>query len=288
MLLDINSSAHIIAELAIRSMLYEISAYPSPGLVSPVSTGAHKDMNFYTFLNSCPVLLIPIAVCAQIGAQAANPALIMPDIRKIGIAAEKRMYKATGGVNTQKGHLFLGGIIAAAAGYLLIRQGYLKADDIFSVVAEICSKIVEQDFAQLQKKEVLTRGEQFYIQIGVTGIRGEVEQGLPSIRTFGLPGFYQAREAQLNLNDCIIHTLVALMQQTEDTNIIGRFSLQVLHEIKLRSRAIMKKGGMLTAVGRKAIVEMDRELSRDGISPGGSADLTAATVFIYLLENEFT
>ena len=45
-----------LAECASEAMLFEVSSYPSPGLVSPVSNGSHKDMNYYTFLGSISVL----------------------------------------------------------------------------------------------------------------------------------------------------------------------------------------------------------------------------------------
>ena len=41
-----------IASLAIEAMLYEVSATPKPGLVDRNNCGAHKDMDFFTFMSS--------------------------------------------------------------------------------------------------------------------------------------------------------------------------------------------------------------------------------------------
>ena len=45
----------ILGELATRSILLEVSTYPKPGLVTPFSSGAHRDMDFTLFLKSTAV-----------------------------------------------------------------------------------------------------------------------------------------------------------------------------------------------------------------------------------------
>jgi len=46
----------ILGELATRSILLEVSSHPKPGLVTPFSQGAHRDMNFTLFMKSTAVL----------------------------------------------------------------------------------------------------------------------------------------------------------------------------------------------------------------------------------------
>ncbi|MCS7232755.1 MAG: triphosphoribosyl-dephospho-CoA synthase [Synergistetes bacterium] len=271
-----------IAELALTSMLYEVASYPSPGLVSPFSSGSHKDMDFFIFLKSSSVLFFPIALCAEIGRREELEA-IFGKLRKIGVEAERRMFEVTGGVNTQKGLLFLFGIISASVGYMLGKGESITPEGISMRVREICKGIVEKDLSGLHLKKSLTRGESLYIKYGIKGIRGEVEKGLPTVINYGLPALIEAKKAGLNDNDAIVHTLLAIMQVAEDTNVIGRFSLEALEEVRGKAKNVMSMGGMLTEEGRKAIFEMDEDFKRRGISPGGSADLAAATFFIYLL-----
>ena len=52
----LNEISLIVSSFAIQAMLYEVTCYPSPGLVSPASSGAHKDMDFFTFVDSTSVL----------------------------------------------------------------------------------------------------------------------------------------------------------------------------------------------------------------------------------------
>ena len=53
---NINKVSLAIGSLATQAMLYEVSCFPSPGLISPVSNGSHEDMNYYTFIDSTSVL----------------------------------------------------------------------------------------------------------------------------------------------------------------------------------------------------------------------------------------
>lgn len=279
---EISEPSIRIAELALISMLYEVASYPSPGLVSPFSSGSHRDMDFFTFLRSSSVLFFPMVLCAEVGRRESLKHML-DELRKIGVEAERRMFKFTSGVNTQKGLLFLEGVISASAGHILGKGEKITPERISSTVREICRDLTKRDFSHLSLKDKLTRGEELYLKFGVRGIRGEVEDGLPTVINYGLPAFLEAKRAGLNDNDVMVHTLLAIMGYAEDTNVIGRFSLETLEEVRKRARDIIKVGGMLSEEGRRAILDMDREFRERGISPGGSADLTSATLFIYLL-----
>ena len=45
-----------VAQLACRSLLYEVCVTPKPGLVDRQNSGSHRDMDLFTFLNSAPAL----------------------------------------------------------------------------------------------------------------------------------------------------------------------------------------------------------------------------------------
>ena len=63
----ISKGAFDIAAYAIEAMLCEVAAYPSPGLVSSISKGAHLDMDHYTFIKSTSVLSKYMVLFAQEG-----------------------------------------------------------------------------------------------------------------------------------------------------------------------------------------------------------------------------
>lgn len=73
------------------------------------------------------------------------------------------------------------------------------------------------------------------------------------------------------------------MTLCNDTTIIHRHNPEILEEVKEKAKSIIKLGGMNTAKGRMQINNMSKEFIERNISPGGSADLLAITVFLHLV-----
>ena len=64
----------VIGDLAHEAMLCEVSATPKPGLVDRATNGAHRDMDFFTFLSSATALRCSFDGFARLGAEhAAEP-----------------------------------------------------------------------------------------------------------------------------------------------------------------------------------------------------------------------
>ena len=272
---------------AVEAMLMEAACTPSPGLVDRDNAGAHNDMDFFTFLMSSSALAGSMFRCAAAGYRHDGlPAELLPVLRYIGKDGEAQMLEATNGVNTQKGLLFLLGILTAAAAHTLRRSETVTGEQILDTAAAMTQGIVARELAVLPARQPvrLTAGEKLYLQYGVTGIRGEVERGIPSIREQGLPVLKQALAAGLSLNDALVHTLMSLMTVVEDTTILNRHGMGVLLDVKNQAKRIMSLGGMLSDTGRVKIAELDELFIARNISPGGVADLLAATYFLYLVE----
>ncbi|KGK91520.1 fumarate hydratase [Desulfosporosinus sp. HMP52] len=278
-----------IASLAVQAILYEASCHPSPGLVSATSTGAHSDMDYFTFLDSASALISPLIQCAQAGLSTESPKEIFQTIRSIGQLGERRMFAKTRGVNTHKGTLFLLGICCAAAGKVLYSGAGFSS--LRSIIQDMTEGLVEVELSarnqELENKDPtkLTHGERLYLTHKVEGIRGEVQRGLPIVFDIALNVYKENHD--LSLNSRLIQTLVTIMQFCEDTNILHRHSLETLREVQERANKIIALGGMKTPAGSKAIEEMDKDFCQRMIGPGGSADLLGVTVFVALLEEFF-
>ena len=99
-----------IGRLALEAMLVEVSVTPKPGLVDRNNSGAHRDMDFFTFMKSAASLGESFVNFAEEGraggVKGIPPAEIFPAVRQIGIEAERRMFRATEGINTHKGEIF--------------------------------------------------------------------------------------------------------------------------------------------------------------------------------------
>jgi triphosphoribosyl-dephospho-CoA synthase len=284
---SVNDNCINIASLAVQAMLYEVSCAPSPGLVSQTSSGAHTDMDYFTFLDSVTSLINPLIHCTEAGFSSSPTPEIFNQLRLIGKLGEQQMFDKTSGVNTHKGMHFLLGVCCAAAGKALFDGK--RFSSLQSIIKDMTSGLVERELSSglvefgNAGKLALTNGEKLFLHYKVEGIRGEVQNGLPTVFDFSL-GFYKANQG-LSQNFRLVQTLLAIMQFCEDTTILHRHSLETLKEVQGKAKQILSIGGVTTVPGLKAIEEMNEEFSSRNISPGGSADLLGVTVFLHLLED---
>lgn len=283
--INLTPEAFKIGEAAILGMLYEVSASPSPGLVSPHSTGVHRDMDFFTFMRSSSSIAYAMYLCAQIGMDC-PVGLILKTIRSIGINAEKNMFKATRGVNTHRGFLFLGGLVCAAAGYCVQTSMELNRGNISTACINICDGIVDRELKKLKKTDKLSNGERLYIENGLTGVRGEVESGLPTVLEIGLPMYEDALYYNLPTPEALCHSLMGIMTRVEDTTVVNRCGLEGLMFMRRLAEIAVEIGGMRTVEGKEFIHDLERVFEESNISPGGAADLLAITVMIHKLEEK--
>lgn len=281
--IKLTPKAFKIGEAAILGMLYEVSASPSPGLVSPYSSGVHRDMDFFTFMRSSSSIAYAMYLCAQIGMDYQIDE-ILKNIRCIGIDAEKNMLKATVGVNTHRGFLFLGGLVCAAAGYCVQTSRELNRNNISSICSNICIGMVDRELKELKHKEKLSNGERLYIEHGLTGVRGEAEGGLPTVLEVGLPMYEEGIYYNLPTGEALCHSLMGIMTKVEDTTVVNRCGTEGLAFMRKLAGISVEIGGMKTVEGKEFIHDLDSVFNENNISPGGAADILAITVMIHELE----
>ena len=284
----IDDVSWFIGETILTGMLLEVASYPKPGLVSSVSQGAHNDMNILTFMLSSSAISSSFVLFAKAGMECRGDLeSLFNSIRKTGIHFEKKLLKSTGNINTQRGILFAGGVFAAAAGYSYSVLNKHSIDDIFSTTAQMNSGISKKELnlEVLHSKKNLTAGEKLFLNYGTLGIRGEVENGFPSVRIKGLPSLYEAIQKGCRLNDCLVHSLINLMTCVEDSTILWRKGPDALAMIKESAWDILLSGSIYTEAGRDKIRRLNDICIRENISPGGSADLLTITISAYLLVN---
>ncbi len=271
-----------IAQFSVRALLYEVNVTPKPGLVDRANAGSHRDMDIFTFAASAGALYPYYYRCAQIGLETA-PLAAPETFAALGAAgrmAEGEMLEATGGVNTHKGAIFSLGVLAAAAG----RIGGLEripSDRILAECRAMTAGLTAADFAGLTGDTAVTAGQRLYLQFGLTGVRGEAEQGFPLVSLHGLPKLREGIAAGLSLNDAGRASLLSIMAHNTDTNILHRGSMDVLERVKQSASALLEREPFPSAA---SVTALDEELIRENISPGGSADLLALCFFLYFLE----
>lgn len=258
-----------VGQYLTQAILLEVSTHPKPGLVTRLSNGAHKDMSIFTFMMSSAVL-----------SKAFN------DLQDIGQAHRgtlAELLRVTKGVNTQRGILFAGGIVSAVSGYAM-NMG-LSRDALLPLIKEMAAGLVARELKNLDHA-AMTAGEKLYYKYGITGIRGEVENGFPSVVNYGLPALEDAFDKGATINDALVHALIALMTVVEDSNVIWRTDYDTLLEVQRIAKNILSLGSVFAEKGRMAIAETERYFLQRHISPGGSADLLSVAITLYLLEHK--
>lgn len=276
----ISHEAFVIAGYAIEAMLCEVAAYPSPGLVSSVSKGAHRDMDHYTFIKSASILSKYMVLFSEEGYSNKTPSEIFKAIRAIGIDAESEMFEGTKGVNTHKGMIFLLGISCAAVTKAIYHKR--SFGEIQGIIKQMTKGLVQEELSSMDKEKATSHGEKLYLKHKVEGIRGQVERGIPLVFDYSLEVYKENKD--LELNDRLIHTLLCIMKYCEDSNIIHRHSMDTLKNVQQKATKVISLGGMTTQIGKATIETLNKEFIKDYISPGGSADLLAVTVFFNSVE----
>ena len=273
-----------VGQYLTQAILLEVSTHPKPGLVTRLSNGAHKDMSIFTFMMSSAVLSKAFNDLQDIGqAHRGTLAELFCKLRSYGVGAEAELLRVTKGVNTQRGILFAGGIVSAVSGYAM-NMG-LSRDALLPMIKEMAAGLVARELKNLDHA-AMTAGEKLYYKYGITGIRGEVENGFPSVVNYGLPALEDAFNKGATINDALVHALISLMTVVEDSNVIWRTDYDTLLEVQRIAKNMLSLGSVFTEKGRMAIAETERYFLQRHISPGGSADLLSVTITLYLLEHK--
>lgn len=274
-----------ISSLAMEGILFEVSATPKPGLVDRNNAGAHKDMDYFTFMSSAAALHDTFDIFVRLGWEYRNEPIesLLQSLRCVGVKAEHRMFAFTNGVNTHKGMIFTLGILCGCAGWAIGKMP-LSTVNLSRLAARMCKGICMREYTDLEHKTTLTKGERMYLKYGCTGVRGEVEQGYPTVIQI-LPIYSKLRSVDICINDALVQTLLHLIADTCDTNILSRHDMQTALFARQCAKEALRLGGIFTEQGKESIENMDQVFIERYISPGGCADLLAVTHFIYSIEN---
>lgn len=279
--------ANTCSGCACRALLYEVCTTPKPGLVDRVNNGSHNDMDIYTFIDSSAVLtpyfrdfvLTGIQYCQDESQQ------LFERIRYLGMLAEDDMLVATGNVNTHKGLIFSLGVICSAIGYLFANETELDIDSILELCKKMTCEVVNNDFSEVNLINSKTNGEKLFAQYGITGIRGEVASGFSSIRNYGLPVLKSLIKQGFSLNDAGALTLLNLIANIKDTNIISRSDIKTQEHVQFEIKTLIETQ-KIENVHLDILREIDKQFIELNISPGGCADLLAITLMLYFIENK--
>ena len=267
-----------ISSFALRAILQEISLTPKPGLVDKFSSGSHSDMDYQTFINSSAAISVWFEelVRAGLNFQEDDLTKALPVIRNIGLKMEAAMFEETGNINTQKGIIFLMGLSLFATGKLYQESDVFEPGRFRGIIRDICQNLVRKEL-NVDFGRQGSHGEIVFQKYGFSGARGEAESGFETVFEKGLPML----AGMVELSDqSLINCFLVLASSSNDTNILYRGGPEDLVSFQALCKNALDH---FTNENYAAIREF---CQRRNISPGGSADLLAVSIFLWLVMNQ--
>ena len=269
---------YIIAHLATQALQAELDTTPKPGLVDKDNNGAHRDMDYALMQRSIDTLHPYFVKLALLGCADTLPT--HTSIRDIGIEAEKAMLSATNGVNTHKGALFSMGLAVVAAAHeerkiaaneeQILKERNGGEDVLVSLqttIKALAASFPDTNGTHGSKAKLLSKG--------TTAIKGALDnarEGYEMLFAEWLPFYIERRKER---DAYTLHkTLLRIMCDLDDTNVIYRTDLATAEEVKQEARALLDN------FSETALKDMDRHYTTQNISPGGAADMLSLTIFI--------
>lgn len=284
---------YIIAHLATQALQAELDTTPKPGLVDKDNNGAHRDMDYALMQRSINTLHPYFVKLALLGCADALPSHTA--IRDAGIEAEKAMLSATNGVNTHKGALFSMGLAVVAAAHeerkiaaneeQILKERNGGEDVLVSLqttIKALAASFPDTSGTHGSKAKLLSKG--------TTAIKGALDnarEGYEMLFAEWLPFYIERRKEH---DAYTLHkTLLRIMCDLDDTNVIYRTNLATAEEVKQEARALLDSFSKAHTAEDKekriaaellALKDMDKRYTARNISPGGAADMLSLTIFI--------
>ena len=261
-----------IGSLAIRALYRELALSRKPGLVSPTDSGSHQDMDFHTFMRSLESLRDYFPEITRVGA--ASPSF--EPLRQLGVAAEAKMLQATGGINTHRGAIFNIGLLCAAAGAMHAEGRRLSAADVCAEAARRWGGAIEGAANPASH----SHGAEMARRYGSGGARREAAYGFPATVDLGLPAYREALCRTADPERAALQCLFTLIAHVEDTNLLWRGGPEGLAFAQRRALEFLAIGGVTADDWEELARRIHAEFIARDLSPGGSADLLAVTLFL--------
>lgn len=272
---------YIIAHLATRALHAELYTTPKPGLVDKDNNGAHRDMDHALMSRSIRAIHPYFVRLALLGFAADMPS--HDDIVKTGIEAERAMFEATNGVNTYKGALFSMGLAVVAAAGKAWQGCSITPQTLSAAISKLAFAFPDTKGTHGSKAKQTAASETATFK----GALDNAREGYPMLFNDWLP-FY----ANLSKNGephALHLTLLRIMCDLDDTNIVYRTSLAMMKQVKEESRDVLSRWSEATHGTPQTdgdtnldtiLGDMNRSFVQRNISPGGSADMLSLVVFI--------
>jgi triphosphoribosyl-dephospho-CoA synthase len=299
-----------LARLATRALIAEAELTPKPALVDRRGSGAHRDLTLASMRRSAHAIEPFFAEMAEAAASAPEQQptrALREQLAEIGRRAERAMLDATGGSNAHRGAIWALGLLTASAS--LERTSHashasrtsqtsprlhatinpvdapgVRARDSVRRIARTAAAIAA--FPDRAAPTRVSHGLLVERAYGVSGARGEAQRGFPHVIDVALPMLHRRLREGCADDVARLDALLAIMSRLDDTCLLHRGGPAALAAAQRGAQAALRAGGTATEAGMRQLLALDATLLRLNASPGGSADLLSAALFLDAVETE--
>src|SRR5260221_2628565 len=271
---DRSRVATYLASLAVRALIEEAELTPKPALVDERGPGAHTDLSLTLMKSSAHCLRPGFEVMALASFRQIPGRTLREDLGTIGRWAEQSMLLTTGGANAHRGAIWTLSLLVSAAA-----MGATSPDAVAYRARQVACL---PDWSAPKQQ---SNGSRVIQRYKVSGARGQAQAGFPHVITIGLPILHRSRQEGSSETQARLDALLAIMASLDDTCLLHRGGLAALNRAQTGAAAGFAAGrdGHRSSWG--TLLPTERDLLGLNASPGGSADLLAATLFLDFMAN---
>lgn len=265
-----------LGRAATLALYDELALSPKPGLVTLLDAGSHADMDARSFLRSLLALRGYFPRIAALGTAGAG----FEALERCGLAAEARMLRATGGVNTHRGAIFSLGLLCAAAGAVQAEGSPPTREALAQAIRHALLQHWGDALARRALRPPRLPGGLAASRHGLRSASAEAAAGFPVLFEVALPALGQALACGLALPAARLQTLFAVMAVLDDANLAHRGGLQGLRDAQAAARGWLAAGGGAAPDAVAHAQAIGQRFVARRLSPGGAADMLAAACWL--------
>jgi triphosphoribosyl-dephospho-CoA synthase len=258
------------AQAAVQALIAEAELTPKPALVDRRGNGAHDDLTLALLVQSAQALGATFDAVIALARGATVDATLRERLGALGREGECTMLDVTRGVNTHRGAIWSLGLLLAAHAITGSRDPH--------AIALLAAEVARMPDAA--GTVIDSHGAQAGRRFGVRGARGEAQVGFPHVLDCALPALREARMRGARESVARVDALLAIMASLDDTCLLHRGGRAALDVAQHGAAAVLSAGGIGHAAGMQCFIELEKTLLGLRASPGGAADLLAATLFL--------
>ena len=291
-----------VAKTAQIASVLEVSGHPKPGNVH--RTRDFPDMVFEDFLISGVVIGDIMKKAAKLGLKHGPDSLEKIEIGKLIKEAVVETDKWVAN-NTNLGIIMLLTPLSAAAGMstdmseiqdnvdniMRATTPYDAANLYDAINIADAGGMGEKDELDVgsddAKNQLIDKGINMYDVLDLSAqwdmLAYELTKAMPITFEIGYPTFNGVKQTS-TINNATVQSFLTILSIYPDTLIARKYDVETAQQVSDDARLIIAEGGILTDKGVDLINDFDKDLVKKNLNPGTTADLTASSVMVALLD----